>query len=59
MEEFVTRMGKVQTRENGKTVKVLENTLNELAKKGYEFVCIEQYIFDGLNFALIMKREVP
>ena len=58
MEEFVTCTGKVQTRENGKTVKVLENTLNELAKNGYEFVSIEQYIFDGLNFSLIMKREV-
>lgn len=59
MEEFITRVGRVQTRESGVTINVLERTLNELAKKGYEFVAVEQYIFDGLNFSLIMKREVP
>lgn len=58
MDEYVNKVGKVLRREEGVTVKELENVLNEYALKGYELVSLHQYIFDGLCYSMIMKRKV-
>lgn len=56
--EYFTYTGKVTLMRDGKYVKNLENILNEYAKLGFELVSLYQYIFDGLQFSLVMKRTV-
>ena len=58
--EYITRTGVVLERKEGETVRTLERQLNELAKKGYTVVSLEQ-IFnpnDGWRFSLVMKKRV-
>ncbi len=39
------------------SVRTLQNTLNDLAEQGYEFVNLHQFLTaDGLKFSLVMKR---